>query len=177
LTTKTVVVPDSSDNVETVFVDGRPSRRIVPLGPLAVAPRRRAAAPPQPGLSLHDMPQAAASLFHLVPAVLPTPPSAGPEQPTEAWTASRVAEPATPKASLLLMTIQEVAATLRCGRTCVYQLIGRGELPALKLGRLTRIPAAAVDAFVSRQLYEQAMIDPDVARWAASTPRRMGVVR
>lgn len=75
------------------------------------------------------------------------------------------------------MTIQEVAATLRCGRTCVYELIGRGELLSIKLGRLTRIPAAAVDAFISRRLDDRAVVDPGVARWAASLPLRVGAVR
>jgi excisionase family DNA binding protein len=118
-----------------------------------------------------------ATLFYLVPAVFPIPASAAGEQVTEGSTASRPSDAATPSTSPLLLTIKEVAAALRCGRTCVYELMGRGELPAIKLGRLTRIPAAAVDAFVSRRLDQREVIDPGVARWAASLPRRVGAVR
>jgi excisionase family DNA binding protein len=51
-----------------------------------------------------------------------------------------------------LVTVPEVAAMLGCGRTLVYDLIGSRELPVVKVGRLTRVPVAAVDAFVSRHL-------------------------
>jgi excisionase family DNA binding protein len=51
-----------------------------------------------------------------------------------------------------LLTVPEVAAMLGCGRTLVYDLIGARELPVVKVGRLTRVPVAAVDAFVSRHL-------------------------
>jgi excisionase family DNA binding protein len=51
-----------------------------------------------------------------------------------------------------LLTVPEVAAMLGCGRTLVYDLIGSRELPVVKVGRLTRVPVAAVDAFVSRHL-------------------------
>jgi excisionase family DNA binding protein len=86
-------------------------------------------------------------------------------------------DPSTPSASHLLLTIQEVATTLRCGRTCVYDLIGRGELPAIKLGRLTRIPASALRDLVTRRLaYRSAVVDADVARWAATMPRGTGTL-
>jgi excisionase family DNA binding protein len=51
-----------------------------------------------------------------------------------------------------LLTVLEVAGMLGCGRTLVYDLIGSRELPVVKVGRLTRVPVAAVDAFVSRHL-------------------------
>jgi excisionase family DNA binding protein len=51
-----------------------------------------------------------------------------------------------------LLTVFEVAAMLGCGRTLVYDLIGSRELPVVKVGRLTRVPVAAVDDFVSRHL-------------------------
>jgi len=51
-----------------------------------------------------------------------------------------------------LLAPREVAAVLSCGKTYVYELIGRGELPAVKLGRLTRVPLAAVEELVSRRL-------------------------
>ena len=52
----------------------------------------------------------------------------------------------------LLLDVREVGEQLGCGRTLVYQLIARGELPVVKLGRLTRIPASALETFVARRL-------------------------
>ena len=37
-----------------------------------------------------------------------------------------------------------------CGRTFVYELISAGELETVKLGRLRRVPVAALDALVER---------------------------
>ena len=50
----------------------------------------------------------------------------------------------------LLLTVREVAERLGCGRTFVYELISTGELETVKLGRLRRVPVAAVDALVER---------------------------
>jgi excisionase family DNA binding protein len=50
----------------------------------------------------------------------------------------------------LLLTVTQVADRLGCGRTFVDELIGTGELEAVKLGRLRRIPASALDALVQR---------------------------
>jgi excisionase family DNA binding protein len=55
-----------------------------------------------------------------------------------------------------LLTVPEVASMLGCGRTLVYDLIGSRQLPVVKVGRLTRVPVAGVDAFVSRHLTEVA---------------------
>jgi excisionase family DNA binding protein len=51
-----------------------------------------------------------------------------------------------------LLTVREVALMLGCGRTLVYALIGSRQLPIVKIGRLTRIPVASVDDFVSRRV-------------------------
>ena len=51
-----------------------------------------------------------------------------------------------------LLTVPEVAFMLGCGRTLVYELIGSRQLPVVKIGRLTRVPVAAVDDFVSRHI-------------------------
>ncbi|MGH7642549.1 MAG: helix-turn-helix domain-containing protein [Candidatus Dormibacteria bacterium] len=48
----------------------------------------------------------------------------------------------------LLLDVQEAASMLGCHRTFLYGMIQRGELPVVKLGRLTRIPAAALDRYV-----------------------------
>lgn len=52
----------------------------------------------------------------------------------------------------LLLDVREVGEALGCGKTYVYDLIARGELPTVKLGRLTRIPAFALAEFVDRKL-------------------------
>ncbi len=51
-----------------------------------------------------------------------------------------------------LLTVLEVADMLGCGRTLVYDLIGSRQLPVVKVGRLTRVPVAAVDAFVTQHV-------------------------
>lgn len=62
--------------------------------------------------------------------------------------------PARENPQRMLLTVQEVAFVLGCGRTLVYELIGSRQLPVVKVGRLTRVPVAAVDDLVSRQLTE-----------------------
>jgi len=52
----------------------------------------------------------------------------------------------------LLLDVREVASLLGCGRTLVYGMIQRGELPVVKLGRLTRVPRCAVEQYVVRAL-------------------------
>lgn len=49
----------------------------------------------------------------------------------------------------LLLNVNEVASLLGCGRTYVYGMIQRGELPAVKLGRLTKVPRCAVEQYVA----------------------------
>ncbi|MEO8899863.1 MAG: helix-turn-helix domain-containing protein [Candidatus Dormibacter sp.] len=55
-------------------------------------------------------------------------------------------------APVRLLDVNEVADVLGCGRTLVYELIGRGELRRVKIGRLTRVPAAELDIYVQRKL-------------------------
>ena len=38
-------------------------------------------------------------------------------------------------------TVDEVAEMLRIGRNATYDLIARGEIPSVKIGRLVRVPA------------------------------------
>jgi excisionase family DNA binding protein len=54
------------------------------------------------------------------------------------------------RALALLLTITDVAERLGCGRTFVYELIRSGELETVKLGRLRRVPVAALDAWIER---------------------------
>jgi len=54
------------------------------------------------------------------------------------------------RARALLLSVREVAERLGCGRTFVYELISSGQLETVKLGRLRRVPVAALDALVER---------------------------
>lgn len=50
----------------------------------------------------------------------------------------------------LLLTISEVAFRLGLGRSFIYELVMKGEIKSLKIGRARRIPVAALDEFVAR---------------------------
>ena len=64
----------------------------------------------------------------------------------------------------LLLNVNEVASALGCGRTYVYGMIQRGELPVVKLGRLTRIQVSTLAEFVSRQ----ALVRDEDPEWGAA---------
>ena len=49
-----------------------------------------------------------------------------------------------------LLTVRDAATRLSCGRSLVYQLIADGELEAVKLGRLRRVPVDALESLVER---------------------------
>ena len=55
----------------------------------------------------------------------------------------------------LLLNVNEVASLLGCGRTYVYGMIQRGELPVVKLGRLTRVPMSELEEFVRKNVLLQ----------------------
>jgi excisionase family DNA binding protein len=54
------------------------------------------------------------------------------------------------KTPRLLLTIEEAAELLGCGRTLMYDLVRRREVRTIKLGRLRRIPREAIDDFITR---------------------------
>jgi excisionase family DNA binding protein len=51
-------------------------------------------------------------------------------------------------------TVSEVAAVLRVSNMTVYRLINSGDLPAVRIGRSFRLPAADVDRYVAERLYK-----------------------
>jgi excisionase family DNA binding protein len=54
----------------------------------------------------------------------------------------------------LLVSVREAARMLDCGRSLVYDFIRTGQLPIVKLGRLTRIPVEALQEFAARKVVE-----------------------
>ncbi|MFF8706162.1 helix-turn-helix domain-containing protein [Streptomyces albidoflavus] len=55
-----------------------------------------------------------------------------------------------------LLTVPEVMARLKVGRTTVYDLIRTRRLPSLKIGSSRRIPADGLRAFLAARLEEAA---------------------
>jgi excisionase family DNA binding protein len=51
----------------------------------------------------------------------------------------------------LLLTPAEVAATLGIGRTRVYEMLARGELPQMRIGRSIRVPRHALARWVDER--------------------------
>jgi len=51
----------------------------------------------------------------------------------------------------MMPTADEVAATLRLGRSTTYQLIATGELLVVRIGRAIRVPRAALEVWVRRR--------------------------
>lgn len=48
-----------------------------------------------------------------------------------------------------LLRAEEVARILGIGRSKTYELIARGELPSLRIGRLVRVPRHALDQWIA----------------------------
>ncbi len=67
-----------------------------------------------------------------------------------------------------LLTVVEAALVMGVSRALLYQKVMTGEIPSIKIGRARRIPTAAIDEFIARELEENST-DGDTAR--DSTPR------
>lgn len=52
----------------------------------------------------------------------------------------------------LLLRIEEAARRLGISRSTAYQLVATGQLPVVKIGRATRVPAAALRLFIEERL-------------------------
>jgi excisionase family DNA binding protein len=55
----------------------------------------------------------------------------------------------------VLLTVHEAAEQLGVGRSFLYGVIQRGDLPTVKLGRARRVPAAELSLYVERLQQEQ----------------------
>lgn len=51
----------------------------------------------------------------------------------------------------LLLTVPETAKLLRISRGLAYELIARGELPHIRLGRVIRIPRHGLEQWIARE--------------------------
>jgi excisionase family DNA binding protein len=47
-----------------------------------------------------------------------------------------------------LLTVPEAATYLRIGRNLAYELIARGDLPAVRLGRVIRVPRTGLERWL-----------------------------
>ena len=48
-----------------------------------------------------------------------------------------------------LLRVEEAARLLRIGRSKLYQLLARGELPVVRIGRSVRIPRRALEEWIA----------------------------
>jgi excisionase family DNA binding protein len=49
----------------------------------------------------------------------------------------------------LLLRVEEAARLLSIGTTLTYELVGRGVLPHVRLGRAVRVPRAALEEWIA----------------------------
>jgi excisionase family DNA binding protein len=64
----------------------------------------------------------------------------------------------------LVLTVEEAAERLGIGRTLMYALVKAGAVESICIGRLRRIPADALEAYVEglRAALSTSSMDPDV---------------
>jgi excisionase family DNA binding protein len=60
----------------------------------------------------------------------------------------------------LLLKPEEAARVLNVSRTSLYEMLARGELPSLTIGRSRRVPAEALRRWVAERAREQAGESP-----------------
>ena len=48
-----------------------------------------------------------------------------------------------------LMTVPEAAKLLRISRNLAYELVARGEIPAIRLGRVIRVPRGTLEQWLA----------------------------
>ncbi|SRR6266851_3558921 len=97
-----------------------------------------------------------------------SPPSIGPSAEARLPASSHPVHQSLPSVldEALLLEVPEVARLLGIGRTTVYQLIARRELPVICIGRCVRVPRAQLQRWIVRRT-----ADPDAA--AASESSRL----
>jgi excisionase family DNA binding protein len=58
--------------------------------------------------------------------------------------------PFRPMPERVLLTVEEAAEQLGIGRTLTYKLISSGEIESIRIGRLRRVPTAAIQDYARR---------------------------
>ena len=51
-----------------------------------------------------------------------------------------------------LLTPEELADYLKCSRTYAYQILARGDIPSLKLGKLRRIRRQDAELYIEKKV-------------------------
>ena len=51
----------------------------------------------------------------------------------------------------LLLTVEQAAKLCQISRGLAYDLVARGELPAIRLGRVIRVPRHGLEQWIERQ--------------------------
>lgn len=66
-----------------------------------------------------------------------------------------------------LLTVPEAAKMLRISRNLAYELVARNELPAIRLGRVIRVPKHGLEAWLDRQVdgHRPAVEPASPVRW------------
>ncbi len=54
----------------------------------------------------------------------------------------------------LLLTVEEAAERLAIGRTLAWQLVRKGEIPMVRLGRCVRVPRRALEEWITQRCKE-----------------------
>lgn len=72
-----------------------------------------------------------------------------------------IPEPAAPAAPVrkmpdrVLLTVEEAAEQLGIGRTKTYALVKAGEIETVQIGRLRRVPKAAIEDYANRLIIQR----------------------
>ncbi len=54
--------------------------------------------------------------------------------------------------ALVFLTVEQVAKRLYVGRSTAYNMVNSGEIPSVRFGRLIRVPASALEQYLSKKL-------------------------
>jgi excisionase family DNA binding protein len=73
----------------------------------------------------------------------------------------------------LLRTVAEAAARLGIGRTFMYQLLSAGEVASVHVGRLHKVPVAALKDYVERSSAQRSDSPPSTGDNAAQATGRV----
>ena len=70
-----------------------------------------------------------------------------------------------------LLTVPEAAKLLRIGRNLAYDLVARGEIPSVRLGRVIRVPRTALEQWLESPSHADGKQDDGAAESAMYNSR------